>query len=201
MRAERFGPQTPRSLLQLRREVLGGLEQTASIARWLLASKRWDLLLIVLGGVHRASHYLWDLSQIDESGLDSKTRATLEGAREEVYSAADRSLGAILEAAPEDARVLIFALHGMRRNDGWADRFGSLVEAIRRGGAVSTPSDGILYRLRRRVPWRLTRPVTQRLPFSVTRRLLPLWSSNMHDWSQTRFFALPCVKVLKQGTR
>ena len=66
---------------RIRREVLGGLEQTASIARWLLASKRWDLLLIVLGGVHRASHYLWDLSQIDESGLDSKTRATLEGAR------------------------------------------------------------------------------------------------------------------------
>ena len=192
MPPERFGPQSVQSLLALRRQVLAGLEQSAAAARWLLASRRWDLLLVVLGGVHRAGHYLWDLSQLDPAELSDRDRTLLEGALDEIYAAADRSLAAILEAAPADARVLVFALHGMQRNDGWADRFGDLVEAVRHRGGPATARHGLLYRLRRRVPWRLAGPVTQRLPFALSRWMLPAWSARMHDWSRTRFFALPC---------
>lgn len=194
MRAERFGAQTTTSLLDLRREVLAGLEQTARIGRWLLESRHPDLLLLVFGGVHRASHYLWDLSQIDGRGLDPDTRRLLEGARIEVYEAADRAIGDILAAAPGDANVLVFALHGMAENGGWAERFRAMVDAIRLDGLAPTAGSGgsLLSRVRRRLPSRIARQLTRRVPFEVNRRLLPLWSAGMHDWSRTRFFALPC---------
>lgn len=199
MQAERFGEQSARSLLAVRREALDGMEQAASIGRWLLESERPDLLTIVIGGVHRGAHYLWDLSQIDAEGLGDEERRVLEGARDELYEAADRAVAGILDAAPEGVRVLVFALHGMGWNDGWADRFGELVDAIRRGNGsgdspasgAPSPEHGLLYRLRRRVPWRLARPLTRRVPFAVERRLLQLWSSGMHAWGETRFFALP----------
>jgi predicted AlkP superfamily phosphohydrolase/phosphomutase len=191
MKAERFGRQTVGSLLQVRREALDGLAQTGSIAASLLASRMPDLFLLVLGGVHRATHYLWDPSQVDTHGLGRTARELLEGARDEVYEAADRTLGSILEAAPDNARVLVFALHGMARNGGWAERFEPIVSAIERDGGVP-PARGLLYRVRRRLPWHLTRQVTRRIPFGVNRRLLPLWSTGKHPWAETRFFALPC---------
>lgn len=192
MAAERFGAQTPRSLLRLRDEVLAGLEQTAAMGRDLLRERRPDLFLLVFGGVHRATHYLWDLSQIDGGGLAPGPRERLEGARDEVYEAADRALSSILSAAPDEARVLVFALHGMAANGGWAERFGGMVDAIRRAGGGPARTPGLLSRLRHRVPWRLARQVTRRVPFEVNRRLLPLWSAGANDWSRTRFFALPC---------
>jgi predicted AlkP superfamily phosphohydrolase/phosphomutase len=191
MKAERFGRQTVGSLVRIRREALDGLEQTGSIAASLLTSRKPDLFMLVLGGVHRATHYLWDLSQVDAHGLDATTRELLEGARDEVYEAADRTLARILEAAPDDARVLVFALHGMTRNRGWAERFEAIVSAIERGGGAP-PARGFLYRLRGRLPWRLVRQVTRRIPFGANQRLLPLWSAGKHRWAETRFFALPC---------
>lgn len=191
MKAERFGRQTPGSLRRLREEALDGLEQIGSIAVSLLASRRPDLFLLVMGGIHRATHYLWDLSHIDASRLDAATRALLEGAREEVYEAADRALGKILETAPDDARVLVFALHGMTSNGGWAERFEAIVSAVERDGGPPR-ARGLLYRARRRLPWRLARQFTRRIPFEVNRWLLPLWSAGKHDWAETRFFALPC---------
>ena len=191
MKPERFGEQTPESLSRLREEMLDTLEQSTDIARWLLETGSWDLFMIVLGSIHRATHYLWDLSQIDASKLDSETRRTLEAAREELYVAADQAVARILESAPSDALVLVFSLHGMEANPGWADRAPDLVAHVHRDGSRAAPREGRLYRWKRRVPWRFIRQVTTRLPVWVNHRLVPLWSSGMLDWSETRFFALP----------
>jgi predicted AlkP superfamily phosphohydrolase/phosphomutase len=190
MKPERFGAQTAETLLRLRREMLNTFEQTADICRWMLESEAWDLFLAVLGGVHRGTHYLWDTSQIDTSGLDADTLRTLEGARGELYVAADRAVGRILEVAPAGARVLVFALHGMEANSGWVDRLPQLVKHVH-GGRDEAPHEGFLYRWKQRIPWRLVRQVTTRLPTSVNHKLVPLWSARMLDWSKTRFFALP----------
>ncbi len=190
MTAEVFGPQTPATLLAQRREVLEGNRQFADICRDLLVQERFDLFLAVFGLVHRGSHYLWDLSQIDGRELDGPTRAALEGSLDDCYASADEALGRVLEAAPADARIVVFALHGMGSNDGWYEILPRILERIHRGGGAPR-KPGLLYRLRQALPWTLVRQVTRRIPTAWNKALVPLWSRRMHDWPNTKYFALP----------
>lgn len=192
MRPELFGPQTPATLRRQREEGLASVEQFGRICTTLLTEDSWDLFLAVFGGPHRSTHYLWDLSQIDAERLAPDERRSLEGARTEIYEAADRALGAILDRAPREARVIAFALHGMGPNQGWTEQFDRIVGRIHaRADGGEAPRQGIAYRLKRALPWKLARQVTTRLPSRVNHALVPLWSRRMHDWSKTRFFTLP----------
>jgi predicted AlkP superfamily phosphohydrolase/phosphomutase len=191
MAAEVFGPQSAATLLAQRQEVLEGNRQFADICRDLLTHDRFDLFLAVLGLVHRGSHYLWDLSQIDRGGVDERTRAVLEGALEDCYTSADETLGRMLEAAPPDARVVVFALHGMGSNDGWYEYLPRILQRIHQGAGAPPARPGMLFRLRQTLPWTLVRQVTRRIPSAWNKALVSLWSRRMHDWPNTRYFALP----------
>ena len=196
MRSEVFGPQTRATLLAQRQEVLEVNRQFADVCRDLLNQDRFDLFLAVFGSVHRGAHYLWDLSQIDSENLDKPTRQLLEGSLDESYASADQALGRVLEAAPPDARVVVFALHGMGPNDGWYEFLPRMLERIHGGSAGggsagSRDKPGLLFRLKKALPWTLVRQVTRRIPIGWNKALVPLWSRRMHDWTRTRYFALP----------
>jgi predicted AlkP superfamily phosphohydrolase/phosphomutase len=189
MTAEVFGPQNAATLLAQRQEVLEGNRQFADICRDLLTHDRFDLFLGVFGLVHRGSHYLWDLSQIDRVD-NGPTRAVLEGSLDDCYTSADEAVGRVLDAAPANARVIVFALHGMGPNDGWYEFLPRILERIHRGGGAPAKS-GLLYRLRQALPWTLVRQVTRRIPTAWNHALVPLWSRRMHDWPNTKYFVLP----------
>ena len=191
MTAEVFGPQNAATLLAQRQEVLEGNRQFADLCRDLLSQHRFDLFLAVFGLVHRGTHYLWDLSQIDEDTLDRPTREMLERSREDCYTSADEALGRVLEAAPPNARVVVFALHGMGSNDGWYEYLPRILERIHRGKGGTPAQSGWLFRLKQKLPWTLVRQVTRRIPVAWNKALVPLWSRRMHDWSNTKYFALP----------
>ncbi|HEY7613677.1 MAG TPA: hypothetical protein VH764_11825 [Gemmatimonadales bacterium] len=191
MAPEVFGPQDSGTLLALRQEVMEGNRQFGEICRDLLTRDRFDLFLAVFGLVHRGGHYLWDLSQIDGDRLDPQSRAVLEGSMDEALVSADGALGRLLDAAPPDARVIVFALHGMGPNDGWYEMLPRIIERIHGGGKASPAGHGMLYRLRHALPWRLVRQVTRRIPTAWNQVLVRLWSRRMHDWSKTEYFALP----------
>ncbi len=190
--AEVFGPQSARDLLMLRQEVLATNDQFSRICTDVLKRERWDLFFAVFGGAHRGTHYLWDLSQIDESGVDAQTLATLRGARDDIYTSWDAALGNILPAIPSGARLLIFSLHGMESNDGWYETLARIIEQVHRGGGEAPPpKKGLVYRLKKALPWRLVRQVTRRIPHSWNHALVPLWSGRMYDWAATRYFSVP----------
>jgi predicted AlkP superfamily phosphohydrolase/phosphomutase len=191
MTPEVFGPQNAATLLAQRREVLEGNRQFGDICHDLLASERLDLFLAVFGLVHRGSHYLWDLSQIDLDGEAESTRALLQASLDDSYASADEALGRVLDAAPADARVVVFALHGMGPNDGWYEILPRILERIHQGRAGAEARPGLLFRLRQALPWTLVRQVTRRIPMAWNKALVPLWSRHMRDWSSTRYFALP----------
>lgn len=191
MTAEVFGPQNAGTLLAQRQEVLEGNRQFADICRDLLTHDRFDLFLAVFGLVHRGSHYLWDLSQIGPEDGTGPTRALLERSLDDCYASADEALGRVLDAAPADARVVVFGLHGMGPNDGWYEVLPRLLEQIHRGSGGAPARPGMLFRLRRALPWTLARQVTRRIPNAWNKALVPLWSRRMHDWSTTKYFALP----------
>jgi predicted AlkP superfamily phosphohydrolase/phosphomutase len=134
---------------------------------------------------------LWDLSQIDRENGDGPTRAVLEGSLDDCYTSADDALGWVLDAAPADARVVVFALHGMGPNDGWYEFLPRILEQIHRGGGGGPAKPGMLFRLRQALPWTLVRQVTRRIPAAWNQALVPLWSRRMHDWPNTKYFALP----------
>jgi predicted AlkP superfamily phosphohydrolase/phosphomutase len=191
MTPEVFGPQTAATLLAQRQEVLSGNRQIGEICGDLLTHDRHDLFLAVFGSVHRGTHYLWDLSQIDVEGMDPGTRALLEGGRDDCYASADEALARVLEAASPETRVLVFALHGMGRNDGWYEMLPRMLEQVHRGGGAAPRKGGLLYRFKKALPWTLARQVTRRIPQAWNKALVPLWSRRMHHWPSTRYFALP----------
>jgi predicted AlkP superfamily phosphohydrolase/phosphomutase len=189
---EVFGPQSVSTLLDQRKEVLETNQQFAEICRDLLQRDQFDLFVAVFGSVHRGTHYLWDLSQIETSGADTSTLAVLQAARDECYESFDHALGRVVEAAPRNARIVAFALHGMGPNDGWYERLPQVLELIHRGGGAPPPmKKGVVYRIKKALPWTLVRQVTRRIPHAWNKALVPLWSRRMYDWSATRYFALP----------
>ena len=191
MRAEMFGPQDVGTLQRQREQALTSLAQFASIVADMLTSESHDLLLAVFGGVHRGTHYLWSLEEADTAGASAAELEQLSGARDEIYQAADRAVGAVLSAVPADSHVLVFALHGMGRNHGWGERFFEIVRHLHGRGRERPPRQGAVYRIKRALPWRMVRQVTGRLPPSANHALVPFWSRGMLDWSSTRYFALP----------
>lgn len=191
LRPEWFGHQSPTSLMRLRQEMIDTNDQFGRLCAGLLSGYDWDLFITVFGGAHRGSHYLWDLSQIDTTGVAPEKTTLLQKANAELYESTDRALGMLMDALPEGARIMVFALHGMGPNPGWSEYFARIVSQIHNGDSGEGQKPGLVYRAKKALPWKLARQITTRLPTAVNHAVVPIWSRRMHDWSTTRFFALP----------
>jgi predicted AlkP superfamily phosphohydrolase/phosphomutase len=191
MPAENFGQQSASSLLQLYGELLRATQQLQRISTNLLSCEPWDFACIVFGAAHRAGHYLWDSGEArDLTDADDKVRQRLDTALDEVYAAIDHAIGQLLAECSKDAIVLVFALHGMGPNTGWSEIVPDILAARRSALSQQVLHQGALYKLRRALVTR-ARPILQHMPPALAAQLVPIWSSRMFDWAQTRFFPLP----------
>lgn len=188
---ELFGPQSGKTLLQLRNSLLKSTEQMVRIGEYLLSGNRWDFFLFVLGATHRGGHYLWNLSQINKQQLKPGEKEILQNALVDIYQVCDKGIGRLLEKAPPDARIIVFAVHGMGINPGWTDHSGEILNLIKNRGEQAPAKTGLLFKVKQMVPWQITRQITTRLPKNVQDWLVTQWSAKMADWGQTQFFALP----------
>ncbi|MGH7719902.1 MAG: hypothetical protein ACREON_13795 [Gemmatimonadaceae bacterium] len=191
MPPEYFGEQSVSRLRHTRDELIRSAHQLTRISEDLLGRERWDFFLTVFGAAHRGGHYLWDLSQVDAGHLSAAEREQLERSLLHLYQTCDEGVARLVARAPNDARILVFALHGMQRNSGWADRCADILFRILAGESGERPRTGLLYRLKRALPWSLVREVTTRLPHAIQHRLVSIWSARMFDWRTTRVFPLP----------
>jgi predicted AlkP superfamily phosphohydrolase/phosphomutase len=191
MPPEYFGAQSAESLLALTDALLLATGQMQRIACDLLQQEPWDFSCIVFGGTHRIGHYLWDLSQLDEDALSTGQLQTLTTALLRLYQATDHAVGRLLEQAGPDTLVITFAVHGMGPNAGWSDLVPDIVDAVHRAESGRQPKKGLLYSLRRHIPFEWIRPVLRRLPMEMTDRLVFLWSARMYDWRSTTQFPVP----------
>lgn len=87
----------------------------ATICRDLLTQEPWDLFLTVFGESHTASHDLWHLSQPENPLYPYKSDPD-EDPMLAAFEAMDEAIGDILTVAPDNANVIIFAVHGMDNN-------------------------------------------------------------------------------------
>ncbi len=103
------------------REFLDSLVQDVHRkAAWsaeLLARGPWDLFMQVFTESHCAGHQCWHLHDDRHPAHDPAIAAITGDPLREVYSAIDHAVGALVEAAG-DARVVVFAAHGMSHHYG-----------------------------------------------------------------------------------
>lgn len=95
-------------------KMLTGIRRRGEICADLMRRDRWNLFLTVFGEPHSAGHALWHRSdpahplyEPPADGVDPVLQ---------VHEEVDRACARILEAAPADARVLLFSVHGMEGN-------------------------------------------------------------------------------------
>ncbi len=191
MPKEQFGRQSLHSLAKLHDALVRSTEQMRDIAIHLLNSRRWDFACVVFGAIHRAGHYLWDKSQIEGATVTDPESGTPDPALVSIYEAVDAALGEVLEHCPNDARVVAFSVHGMGPNPGWSDLLPDILARVDEQRGKRAPKLGMLYAVKRRLPFHWARPVLTRLPTWATDRMVPLWSRHMFDWSDTRYFPVP----------
>ncbi len=190
MPLEKFGPHSAPDLLRLHPDLVGATQQMGTISSTLLGREAWDLFLVVFGAPHHSGHYFWNLTQTDLAGLPAERLRRLEGAVGEVYRACDDAIARIVDRAPPNARMMVFALHGMDRTPGGADRCADMLACIQgqQGGPIS--SARVVSGLDRLLPRSLIRPITNRLPQRLQDGLLTRWSGGMLDRRSTRAFPL-----------
>lgn len=191
MPREYFGRQTLSSLSRLTHQLLSTTDQLRDISVELLRNNAWQFACIVLGAVHRAGHYLWDLSQVEDTNQKSRDIAVLKLAMTEIYKNTDTAIGSIIDELPRDTLLIVFAVHGMGPNPGWSDLLSDILAKIETCRTGVSKKYGLLYSMKQRVPYHWVRPLLTRLPGTITDRLVSIWSQRMYDWSQTRFFPMP----------
>jgi predicted AlkP superfamily phosphohydrolase/phosphomutase len=117
-------------------------ERRFRVARRFVKTKPWDFFMLVEMGPDRLHHVFWH--HVDPKHPKHVPGNRFESAFRDYYRALDREVGALLEALPEDAIVILMSDHGARRMHGgvcfneWLHREGYLrfTDAITRPTAI-----------------------------------------------------------------
>jgi predicted AlkP superfamily phosphohydrolase/phosphomutase len=105
-------------------------ERRFRVARRLVKDKPWDFFMMVEMGPDRLHHVFWQ--HVDSKHPKYVAGNRFESSFRDYYRALDREVGALLEALPDDAVVILMSDHGARRMDGgvcfneWLHRQGYL---------------------------------------------------------------------------
>ena len=171
---EVFGARSRSRLRSLRRNLLGAADRLAELSCRLLARERFDLAWIGIATVHLAGHQFWD---------DQETLA-------EVYAAADRALGRIVQALPEEADLVVFSGQGMDENVSRIHLLPGMLAAVLRGGERAVPGRA-LWRARGVVPTSVRAAAARALPRKAALELTTRLETRGVDWSEVRAFTVP----------
>lgn len=104
------------ALKELQHNLEVGIARRAAICQDLLQRDNWDLFLTVFGETHSAGHYFWHLSEPNHPLYPILSQQYGCDPLLSVFKAIDTAIGEIVKAAPADARVVVFAVHGMGNN-------------------------------------------------------------------------------------
>ena len=111
-----------------------GVQRKGAWSAELLARGGWDLFMQVFTESHCVGHQCWHLHDAAHPAHDAAVAAITGDPLRTVYRAIDREIGALVQAAG-DARVVVFAAHGM------ASRYGAhfLLRDVLFALGVATP--------------------------------------------------------------
>ena len=97
--------------------LLTGIDRRADICCEWFEHKRWNLFMTFFSETHSAGHDFWFLSRPDHPLYPLRSRAGFSGdPMLDVFRRVDTAIGRMLEAAPDDATVVVFSVHGSDNN-------------------------------------------------------------------------------------
>lgn len=101
---------------RIQKDLKTSISSRTSICQDFLKQENWDLFLTVFGETHSASHDFWHLSQPDHPLYPHLNKGKGIDPMLDSFEDVDRAMGEIIAAAPEDAYIVIFSVHGMGNN-------------------------------------------------------------------------------------
>jgi predicted AlkP superfamily phosphohydrolase/phosphomutase len=149
---------------QLRDALEKGAEQKTKLLLDLLEREPWDLFTCAFTETHCVGHQFWRFLS-PESAFERDAPALADAVRS-VYRAVDAALGSLIDAAGEDARVIVFASHGMGPYTGGPQL---LPEVLIRLGFGS--GGGTAAQVRSRLPRNVRATLRKLTPAMARRRL------------------------------
>ena len=100
----------------LHERLLTGISRRTDICKDWLQQERWDLFLTIFGEMHSAGHDFWHLSQKEHPLYGHGRQHFSVDPLLDVFQHVDRAIGEIISAAPDDAHILVFSVHGSGEN-------------------------------------------------------------------------------------
>lgn len=197
------GAHEPDALRQLSRDCLEGARLRGELALRLMRETQTDFSLIVFPEIHHASHKLWHtLGCEPEDSFYSRDEIEqgrlIEPKLPDILREIDRQIGRLIEAAGDEALVLVFSLHGMKRARG-LPAFLEMLLCAHDFSRISGWSNqswkerglSLFAACKRRTPARLKKLYHRRLPREMTNKLAQPTMIPAYDWKRTRAFSLP----------
>lgn len=106
-------PAHERGFRRMLAELHLGLDRRLPLLLELLNREPWDLFACAFGECHSAGHQFWHFHDATHALHDPDAPRELRDALPAIYARIDAALGALVEAAGPDARVVLVASHGM----------------------------------------------------------------------------------------
>jgi predicted AlkP superfamily phosphohydrolase/phosphomutase len=190
---EVFGRRSVRMLFSMRGTLLRASARVARLATELLRRERFDLVSLTFLAPHHAGHVFWDVSQLE---IDDAARARFEGTLPLMYEEADRALGQVVAALPDDSDLIVVSPLGMGPNRSRIDLLGEMLEAVledRRpnSGETRVQAGSRIWRLRAAIPTSVRANAARALGGPLAREVTARLSTSGIDWRETRAFLLP----------
>jgi predicted AlkP superfamily phosphohydrolase/phosphomutase len=165
---------TPRSYRQLRRGLLDGIAARRNLLLDLMRTRAWDLFFAVFSETHCAGHNLWGVDAAADGRAPTEPPGEPGTAVREVYAAVDAAVGALIDAAGPDTRVVLVSTQGMRPQYHGRDLVPALLHLWgMREARNRAPDPTHEMRSRARQPWLKVLREAMPLPlqYAVKRRL------------------------------
>jgi predicted AlkP superfamily phosphohydrolase/phosphomutase len=182
---EIYARQSFADLMALGDELVASVEKVTEVASKLMAKEAWDLFMVAYGATHRGGHKLWDETGLSDQA-DSRHAQQLQDKLKEIYVACDRAVGQLVAAAPNEANVFVFSLHGMGANTSRSEVLEKMIGYIMGSSSDSPPMKSkpdALQRLREAVPLAFRSSVKDRLPQNWQKWLTHFWVKRRIDWT------------------
>jgi predicted AlkP superfamily phosphohydrolase/phosphomutase len=201
--ANRFADTTPDSksdLKELTAACVEGVHRRGTLAQNLIRATAPQLSLLVFPEIHHASHQMWHTVDpehkiYERQGLNNRSSEPL---LKEVYRAVDQELAGLVDLAGKEARIFVFALHGMRPALGFPAFLGAVL--CERGFSRLASWSSQLWRERalslfgaakRHTPEAVKKLYYKLTPTVTTHKLARSTMLPSFDWEYTRAFSLP----------
>lgn len=97
------------------RALIEGAQKRGRICAHLMETQDWDFFVTIFGEPHSAGHSFWH-ETFDDHPLQTAGAAPRSDRFARAIRAVDDAVGAMLDAAPDDAAILLFAQESMKAN-------------------------------------------------------------------------------------